>query len=86
MVIQFPIDWYDKKGNHVHAIVTKYSPNLNDLDIRNKCFKERPLDMEIRDRFIAQTGNVLDPKKMKFWSLPQGVLHAPLFSDFDPFC
>ena len=41
-------------------------------------FKEMPIDLEVRDRFIAQTGNVLDPKKMKFWSLPENVLHVPL--------
>ena len=27
---------------------------------------------------IAQTGNVLDPKKMRLWSLPKNDLHVPL--------
>jgi hypothetical protein len=35
------------------------------------------VDMETRDRFIMQTGNVLDPKKMKFWSLPENDLYIP---------
>ena len=68
-------DWYDKNGNHVHAFMTKRSREVNNLKLR---FKEMPKDREIRDRFIAETGNVLDPNKMKFWSLPDYVLHVPL--------
>jgi hypothetical protein len=50
----------------------------DDMDNPNLRFKEMPIDVEIRERFIAQTGNVLDPRKMKFWSLPENVLHVPL--------
>ncbi|KAF8227056.1 hypothetical protein L208DRAFT_1406105 [Tricholoma matsutake] len=67
--------WYDKGGNHVHAFMTRRSDNVDNLNLR---FKEMPIDVEIRDRFIAQTGNVLDPGKMKFWSLPENVVHVPL--------
>jgi hypothetical protein len=50
----------------------------DDIDKPRLRFKEMPIDKEIRDRFIAQTGNVLDPRKMKFWSLPENILHVPL--------
>jgi hypothetical protein len=52
--------WYDKKGNHAHAFMTRCSPDLNNP---NKRFKEMLVDVEIRDRFVAQTGNVLDQKR-----------------------
>lgn len=55
--------------------MTRRSDNVDNLNLR---FKEMPIDVEIRDRFIAQTGNVLDPGKMKFWSLPENVVHVPL--------
>ena len=35
----------------------------SDQDTPNKRFREMPVDVETRDRFITQTGNVLDPKK-----------------------
>ena len=38
--------------------------------------------LETRDSFIKKTGNVLDPSKMKFWSLPENVLHFPLAIPF----
>ena len=55
--------------------MTRYSPDVDNPRLR---FKEMPIDIEIRDRFIAQTGNVLDPRKMKFWSLPENDLRIPL--------
>lgn len=55
--------------------MTRRSDNVDNPNLR---FKEMPIDVEVRDRFIAQTGNVLDPRKMKFWSLPENVLHVPL--------
>ena len=55
--------------------MTKRSREVDNLKLR---FKEMPKDREIRDRFIAETGNVLDPNKMQFWSLPDYVLHVPL--------
>ena len=55
--------------------MTGCSPDVNNPNLR---FKEMPVDVEIRDRFNTQTGNVLDPEKMKFWSLPEDALHAPL--------
>jgi Fe-S-cluster formation regulator IscX/YfhJ len=68
-------DWYDKDGNLVHAFMTRRSPDVDNPKLR---FKEMAIDVEIRDRFIAQTSNVLDPKKMRFWSLPENVLQLPL--------
>ena len=59
--------------------MTKRSREVNNLKLR---FKEMPIDREIRDRFIAETGNVLDPNKMKFWSLPDYALHVPLHDPF----
>jgi hypothetical protein len=55
--------------------MTRRSNNVENARLR---FKESPVDMEVRDRFIAQTGNVLDPRKMKFWSLPEDVVQVPL--------
>jgi hypothetical protein len=72
-------DWYDKDGNHVYAIMTKSSPDMDNPKLR---FKEMPIDVEVRDRFIAETGNVLDPKKMKFWSHPENILRVPLTDPF----
>ena len=40
--------------------MTRCSPDLNNP---NKRFKEMLVDVEIRDRFVAQTGNVLDQKR-----------------------
>jgi len=68
-------DMYDKDGNHVHAFMTRQSNDVANLNLR---FKEMPLDVEIRDRFIKQTGDVLNPDKMQFWSLPESFLHVPL--------
>ena len=68
-------DWYDKDEQHVHAFMTRRSDDLPNPKLR---FKEMPIDIEIRDRFIKQTGNVLDPSKLKFWSLPENVLHFSL--------
>jgi hypothetical protein len=45
-------------------------------------FKEMPIDIETRNRFILETGNVLDPRKMKFWSLPENALHFSLVIPF----
>jgi len=50
----------------------------NDVANSNLRFKEMPIDVEIRDRFIEQTGSVLNPDKMQFWSLPENLLHVPL--------
>ena len=55
--------------------MTKSSPHVDNANLR---FREMPIDIEVRDRFIARTGNVLDPSKMKFWSLPEYALHVPL--------
>ena len=49
-----------------------------DVTNSNRRFKETPIDTEVRDRFIALTGNVLKPEKMKFWSLPETFVHVPL--------
>jgi hypothetical protein len=55
--------------------MTKKSPQVTNHNLR---FREMPIDVEIRDRFIGQTGNMLDTNKMKFWSLPEYALHVPL--------
>ncbi|GLB37016.1 hypothetical protein LshimejAT787_0400670 [Lyophyllum shimeji] len=79
----WPQYWYNKDGEHVHAFMTRRSDDVSNPRLR---FKEAPLDLEIRDRFIEQTGNVLDPSKMKFWSLPENVLHFSLHDhDSHPF-
>jgi hypothetical protein len=56
-------------------MMTRKSPEVTN---HNLWFTEMPRDIEIQDRFIAQTGNVLDPNKMKFWSLPEYILRVPL--------
>ncbi|KAM6495592.1 hypothetical protein JOM56_008298 [Amanita muscaria] len=75
----WPQYWWDKDGGHVHAFMTRRSEDLPNPKLR---FKEMPIDIEIRDRFVKQTGNVLDPSKMKFWSLPENVLHFSLTIPF----
>jgi len=50
----------------------------NDVTNPNLRFKEMPIDVEIRDRFIKRTGNVLNPDKMQFWSFPETFVHVPL--------
>jgi len=67
-------DWYDRGGNHV--LMTRSSPDLDNPKLH---FKGVPIDVEIRDMFITQTGNVLDPKKMKIWSLPENVSRPWVF-------
>jgi hypothetical protein len=49
---------------------------VNNANLR---YKESAKDMEIRDRFIEQTGNVLNKSKMNFWSLPENYLHLVVF-------
>lgn len=55
--------------------MTRRSNDVANLSLR---FKEMPLDVEIWDRFIKRTGNVLNPDKMQFWSLPETFVHVPL--------
>lgn len=55
--------------------MTRRSNDVTNLNLR---FKEMPIDIEIRDRFIKQTGNVLNADKMKFWSFPETFVHVPL--------
>ncbi|KIJ13207.1 hypothetical protein PAXINDRAFT_100809 [Paxillus involutus ATCC 200175] len=78
-LLPWPQYWYDKDGNHVHAFMTKRSNELRNEKAR---FKEMPIDIEIRDRFIKETGNVLDPNKMKFWSLPEDALYFSMIIPF----
>jgi hypothetical protein len=59
--------------------MTRRSTDVENPKLR---FKEMPIDVEVRDRFIAETGNVLDPKKMKFWSLPETHVRVPLSAPF----
>jgi hypothetical protein len=60
--------------------MTRRSNEVANLNLR---FKEMPIDVEIRDRFIKQTGNVLNLDKMQFWSLPETFLHVPLGVAYD---
>jgi hypothetical protein len=55
--------------------MTRRSNDVVNLNLR---FSERPIDVEIRDRFIERTGSVLNPDKMQFWSLPETFVHVPL--------
>lgn len=55
--------------------MTRRSDDLPNPKLR---FKEMPIDIEVRDKFVKETGNVLDPSKLKFWSLPENVLHFSL--------
>ena len=55
--------------------MTRRSNDVANLSLR---FKEMPIDVEIRDRFIKQTGSVLIPEMMQFWSLPETFVHVPL--------
>ncbi|TFY75640.1 hypothetical protein EWM64_g8373 [Hericium alpestre] len=71
-----PQYWYDKDDNEILAFMTRYSGEK--ANWRTLRYREMPKDREIRDRFIAQTGNVLDAKKMRFWSSPETYLHLPL--------
>ena len=55
--------------------MTRRSNDVANLSLR---FKEMPINVEIRDRFIKGTGSVLNPDKMQFWSLPKTFVHVPL--------
>lgn len=68
-------DWYDKDEIHVHAFMTRLSNDVDNLNLR---FREMPVDRDIRDRFIEQTGDVLDPAKMRFWSFLETSLYVPV--------
>jgi hypothetical protein len=55
--------------------MTRRSNDVVNLNLR---FREMPIDVKIRDRFIERTGGVLNPDKMQFWSLPETFVHIPL--------
>jgi hypothetical protein len=55
--------------------MTRRSKDVANSNLR---FKETPIDVEIRGRFITRTGGVLNPDKMQFWSFPETSVHVPL--------
>jgi hypothetical protein len=48
------------------------------MDNPNFRFKEMAIDMENRDPGQVHSSDVLNPRKMKFWSLPENVVYVPL--------
>jgi hypothetical protein len=58
--------------------MTRRSSEVNNANLR---YKESAKDMEIWDRFIEQTGNVLNKSKMKFWR----TIYTLLYSKLDGF-
>lgn len=71
----FNADWYDQEGNHVHAFTTRRSKDVGNSNLR---FKETSVDIEVRDKFIAQAGGALHAEKMEFWSFPETFVRVPL--------
>ncbi|TFY73575.1 hypothetical protein EWM64_g10437 [Hericium alpestre] len=71
-----PQYWFDKDEKLILAFMTRYSAEKDNW--KTLRFREMPIDIEIRNMFIAYTGNVLDPQKMHFWSTPETYLHLPL--------
>lgn len=53
----------------------RHSSNVTNSNLH---FKEMPIDVKIRDKFIKQMGSVLNLDKMQFWSFPETFIHILL--------
>lgn len=70
----FSADWQLKDGGLVIGFMMRYCRYVENESLR---YKQTIKDKEIRDKFIQQTGSILDANMMRFWSMPASCLGLP---------